>query len=111
MPRVEGSDPLLKISSQRMELGNMRKQFLSDPLLRRFWKACNFRKRALKRLGHRGLPPQTFTSGTFGTEPRRGGVSLPSSLPGDLPRRADGRRFDLAGCGIFSGFGVIGPSG
>src|SRR5688572_31442637 len=56
-----------------------------------------------------------LTSGTFGTEPRRGESPPPPPPPfgpGGLLRRADGgRRFGLArGTGTFSGFGVTGPS-
>src|SRR5438094_4797276 len=54
----------------------------------------------------------TFTSGTFGTEPR-GDDGPPSPRgPGGLLRRCvPGRRFDLVRIGIFSCFGVTGPSG
>src|SRR5437667_294526 len=51
----------------------------------------------------------TLTSGTFGTEPPRGGP--PPSDPGGLRRGAE-RRLGLAVFGgIFSGLGVTGPSG
>src|SRR5215470_18630026 len=57
----------------------------------------------------RWIDAYTLTSGTLGTEPRGGGP--PSPLGPDGLRRG-GRRLGLAptGCGIFSGFGVTGPS-
>src|SRR5882672_8752369 len=55
---------------------------------------------------------QTFTSGTFGTEPRGGGGPPSPRGPGGLLRRcAPGRRFGRVRIGIFSAFGVTGPSG
>ena len=50
-----------------------------------------------------------FTSGTFGTMPRRGG---PSSPPGGL-RLGEERRLALPrrGTGSYSGRGLTGPSG
>ncbi len=54
-----------------------------------------------------------MTSGTFGTEPRRGGSPPPGPPePGGF-RRGEERRLALArrGSGSFSGRGVIGPSG
>jgi len=59
----------------------------------------------------RRIRPQTLTSGTFGTVPRRGGRSATAGTTGGL-RRGDARRF-LArrGSGNFSARGVTGPSG
>ena len=58
---------------------------------------------------------QTLTSGTFGTVPRRGGVSSPRGPVGPDPglRRGAELRLALArrGTGSFSGRGFTGPSG
>src|SRR5215831_11225366 len=54
----------------------------------------------------------TLTSGTFGTEPRDDDGPPSPRGPGGLLRRcAPGRRFGRVRIGIFSGFGVTGPSG
>ena len=54
--------------------------------------------------------PHTLTSGTLGTEPRRGGGSLPRG-PGGLRRDGERRFLARRGSGSFSGRGVTGPSG
>jgi hypothetical protein len=52
----------------------------------------------------------TLTSGTFGTVPRRGGVSSPRG-PYGLRRDVDRRFLARRGSGSFSGRGFTGPSG
>src|SRR5271170_3577499 len=52
----------------------------------------------------------TLTSGTFGTVPRRGGVSSPRG-PGGLRRGAARRFLARRGSGSFSARGFTGPSG
>src|SRR5215813_14079187 len=53
----------------------------------------------------------TFTSGTFGTEPRGDEGPSPRGPGGLLRRCVPGRRFGRVRIGIFSGLGVTGPSG